>query len=154
MNASLKVVAAGLLPMIVACSPEQMDGDRSEPISLEVSIDEIMTGVITPATNVIWGRSFADDLSAEDWQRFLQSAIQISLSASALSLVPPEANAGGNLAAGDTARWREWSSQLAGLAEVAKAAALTKDQAALVDAGDAMVEICEACHTAYLAGAQ
>jgi cytochrome c5 len=110
-----------------------------------------MTGIITPATNVIWGRSFADDLSEEDWQLFLQSAIQISLSASAMSLVPPDAAAAEDAAAND---WQEWSAQLAALADAAKLAAETRDQAALLDAGDAMVEVCEACHAVFLTGAQ
>jgi hypothetical protein len=145
------IVVAGVLVLAAACGAEQIESDRSETISFDVSIREIMTGIITPATNVIWGRSFADDLSEEDWQLFLQSAIQISLSASAMSLVPPDAAAAEDAAAND---WQEWSAQLAALADAAKLAAETRDQAALLDAGDAMVEVCEACHTVFLTGAQ
>ena len=154
LNKTLGSALFGALFVVAACGPEEIEGEQSEQFLPEVSVREIMTGVITPATNVLWGRSFANDLSEEDWQRFEESAIQISLSASAVALIPPQENAGGSLAADDAARWREWSGQLAGLGQVAKDAALTKDQAALVDAGDAMVEICEACHTLFLTGAQ
>jgi cytochrome c2 len=54
----------------------------------------------------------------------------------------------------DMGDWQEWSRQLAELALMAKDAAENRDQTAFADAGDAMVEVCEACHTAYLTGAQ
>ena len=50
--------------------------------------------------------------------------------------------------------WREWSGQLAELALMAKAAAGNRDQTVFAEAGDLMIEVCEACHMAYLPGAQ
>lgn len=147
-------IVVGVLLIAAACSPEQIEGDQPDFFVPEVSIYEIMTGIITPATNFIWERSYADTLSEEDWQRFLQSAIQISLSATAISLAPPEEVENGSFASGDMGDWQEWSEQLAALALMAKDAAETKDQTAFAAAGDAMVEVCEACHTAFLTGAQ
>ena len=154
MNKIAGIVVAGGLSIVAACNPEPIEDERPALLPLNVSIREIMIGVITPATNFIWERSFAGDLSEEDWQRFSESAIQISLSASAIALAPPEDIANASIASGDMGDWREWSGQLAELALVANAAAETQDQAALVNAGDAMVELCEACHTVYLTGAQ
>lgn len=154
LNLTVAITVAGALLFAAACSPQAAQDDQPETFPLELSVQEIMTGVITPATNVIWGRSFADDLSEEDWHRFLESAIQLSLAASAIALAPPEESANGGAASGNAVAWREWSDQLAELALNAKAAAESQDQAALVDAGDAMVEACEACHTVFLTGAQ
>jgi len=147
---------AGLIGFVVpliaaACSEEQTLGDQTGSIDLQLSINEIMTGVITPATNAIWEGSYLDTLSDEDWQLLLQSSIQVYLSAEAISFAQMNDVDNGRL---DMSDWQEWSRQLAELALVAKDAAENRDQMAFADAGDAMVEICEACHTAYLTGAQ
>ena len=77
-----------VVPLIAAaCSEEQTLGDQTGSFNLQLSTNEIMTGVMTPATNAIWEGSYVDTLSEEDWQRLLQSSIQVSLSATAISLV-------------------------------------------------------------------
>jgi hypothetical protein len=144
-------MAAVAVLLVIGCNPEQTLTEQILPSPVEVSMRELMTGVITPATNSIWEGSFAATLSDEDWQRLLQATIQLSLAATAVSLGGIDDVEGGRT---DMENWQEWSRQLAELALMAKAAAENRDQMSFAEAGDPMVEVCEACHIAYLLGAQ
>jgi len=139
-----------------ACSQEQAAteqaaAEQAGASPVEVTMSEIMTGVMTPATNAIWNGSYSPDLSEEDWQRLLEASIQVSVAVTAISLGGTDDVAGGRA---DMDNWQEWSAQLGELALMAKTAAENRDQMAFANAGDPMVDICEACHIAYLPGAQ
>ncbi len=143
--------AAVAVLLLIGCNPEQVASPQSPASPVEVSMRELMTGVITPATNAIWEGSYAAELSDEDWQRMLEASVQLSISTTAVSLGGTDDVDGGRI---EMDNWQEWSGQLAELALMAKAAAENRDQTAFAEAGDPMVEVCEACHIVYLPGAQ
>lgn len=110
------------------------------------SIMALMVETAAPAAAAIWNDSYSENLKDEDWVRLKAAAATLVETAKIV-------RAGGTLPA-DRAKasspaWTEWAQQFADLTATLRHATDAKEQKAVALAGDAMVEICGGCHTAF-----
>jgi hypothetical protein len=115
------------------------------------SMAELMTGVIDPAADVIWGAAGHvitaegdQDLSPTTeagWTAVVNAATTVSESGNLL-LLPGRAK--------EEEAWTTYAQQLTEAGAEAKAAALAKNKDAVFAAGGKLYEVCLACHEKYV----
>ena len=115
-------------------------------IPVPLTTSALMLDVASPATNPIWEKSYAAELTDQDWNEAKQAASQLLAAASLISLGGTDAAEKGWTNAPE---WREWSQILSNTALAALQAAEAKDQTALAAAGDSLVEDCAGCHLVF-----
>ncbi len=142
MRSSLKLVAAIFVLFAVGAIAQT----PSSYVPVPLTTSALMLDVATPATNPIWEKSYAPDLTEQDWNEAKQAASQLLAAASLISLGGSDAAEKGWT---DDPQWREWSQTLANTALAALQAAEAKDQSALAAAGDSLVEDCAGCHLVF-----
>jgi hypothetical protein len=135
-------LAAGLALFSVAAIAQT----PSSYVPVALTTSALMLDVATPATNPIWDKSYAPDLTDQDWNEAKQAASQLLAAASLISLGGSDAAENGWT---DDPAWREWSRTLAATASAALKAVEAKDQSALAAAGDSLVEDCAGCHLVF-----
>jgi len=143
MRKSAKLSLAAALALFAVAATAQTPSSYV-PISLTTSA--LMLDVATPATGPIWDKSYAPDLTDQDWNEAKQAASQLLSAASLISLGGSDAAEKGWT---DDPAWREWSETLAATAMAALQAVEAKDQSALAAAGDSLVEDCAGCHLVF-----
>ena len=118
------------------------------PIKPENTVKEIMTAVIEPITNNLWGLALDENVpeSDEDWKAVENQAIQLLTASSALSL-------GGSgpkdVANAQDKKWQQYLRQMMAVGDQFLQAARTKNYQGLLDAGDVLIEPCSSCHEAF-----
>lgn len=111
-----------------------------------LSVQEIMTGIVEPGTNVIWGAQEAPTVT--QW-RLLQNAA-ISIIASGELLAQGGAGENDNKWAGE-ADWQRYNKEMVSAARGAVMAIERKDIEALLEIGnDRLYPPCENCHRQYM----
>lgn len=123
-------------------------GDGEQTVG-RVSVKEVMTAVITPATNTMW--SIEDPQTEEEWLFFEQAAVVVM---TAGFMVRDGGGGPEDDAWADNANWRSWTDTMIAAAATAKAAAQEKDLDAYLEATEIMYPPCEECHIAYNPGLQ
>jgi len=116
----------------------------------EGSINDVMTNVVTPVTNTIWG--VENPTTDEDWQVYLDAADELIAAAEAIR----NGGSGPNDAAwaADPA-WRPFADALLAAAREVRQAAEDRDLDAFITAAnDRMYPPCEECHLKFLPGMQ
>ena len=108
------------------------EGDKAVA---RVSVKEVMTAVITPATNTMW--SIEEPRTDEEWLLFEQAAVVVMTAGFMIR------DGGGG-----------WTDTMIAAAATAKAAAQDKDLDAYLEATEIMYPPCEECHIAYNPGMQ
>jgi cytochrome c556 len=127
----------------VAC----MGPDNEPEKRPTASVNDVMTDVITPASNTLW--SVEDPQSDAEWQ---------VLSAAAIALVDAsEAIRQGGSGPNDmewaaNPAWQAFLNTLAGAASDARDAAAAKDLDSLLNANDVLYPPCEECHLQFHPG--
>ncbi len=115
----------------------------------ELSIDEAMVTIVTPATNALWG--VGDPQSDAEWQA-------LAAAADATREVAEQMKRGGLLSdgrqVGEQEDWLKWSDEMLEAAQLAREAIDKRDVEGLLDAGNVLYPPCEACHRAYLPAVQ
>jgi cytochrome c556 len=139
------ILAVSLLAIVGGVSPAQESVDARRP-AVQTSINALMVALVDHAAHELWSAGSQQTLTARDWQSAEQHAIQLAASGTLISL-------GGTGAAdpdwaADPA-WQDWSRALSDSAAAALIAVRNADQAALHDAGLAIIDACEACHRAF-----
>ena len=114
-----------------------------------VSVKEVMTAVITPATNTMW--SIEEPGTDEEWLLFEQAAVVVM---TAGFMIRDGGGGPQDDAWADNVNWRSWTDTMIAAAATAKAAAQDKDLDAYLEATDIMYPPCEECHIAYNPGMQ
>lgn len=114
------------------------------PVTLTTSA--LMLDVVAPTTNPIWEKSYAPDLTDQDWDEAKKAASQLLTASTLVSLGGSDAAEKGWL---DAPEWQEWSETMAATAQAALEATEAKDQMALAAAGDSLVEDCAGCHLVF-----
>ena len=107
---------------------------------------QLMVQTIAPAAATVWTDSYSEKLTDDDWSRLRSAAVTLRETATIVA-------EGGTLPA-DRAKaaspaWTEWAQKYADLAAALERATQVKEQQALAAAGDAMVDVCGGCHTAF-----
>ena len=112
-----------------------------------LSVKEIMNGLITPATTIIWG-AYQLETDAQ-WQEVRNAALAVIAAGNLLQF----GGAGeGEAATAVEAGWKTYNQQMIEAAKLVILAADNKDEEALSVAGnDALYPPCESCHQQYQA---
>lgn len=114
-------------------------------LSPEVSVMDLMLHTITPATNQLWS-AWEPPTTPKEWRLMEEAAVTL-LAASSLT------GAGGsgpmdNEWVRDPA-WQALNDAMIAAGRVALEAARNKNPEALLEAGDALLPPCEACHQLF-----
>ena len=136
--ARLKQAAAVLL--VIVCGSVTLA--QVEP---ELTVKEIMNGIITPTTNTIWG---AYQLQTDaQWQEVQNAALAVIGAGNLLAL---GGSAPGEPAIAAEDAWREYNEQMIAAAREVLVAVAEKDEEALSNAGNnSLYPPCESCHKQY-----
>lgn len=105
-----------------------------------------MVDAVGPATKPIWDFGYVDKVTDQDWANIRQATAKLTASVSTIAsggTVPAEQ------ARAKSPVWQDWTKKVSVAANAAKSAADRKDQMALAEAGDSLVEICEGCHMSF-----
>ena len=143
MKKKIMIIAVSLFSLLcLSVSLAQTDERRSL-----LSVKEIMNGLITPTTTIIWG---ACQLETDaQWQEVKNAALSVIAAGNLLQF----GGAGeGEAAAAVEADWKTYNQQMIEAARLVMLAADNKDEEALSAAGnDALYPPCESCHQQYQA---
>jgi len=143
MRNSVKFGAAAALCIVAASAIAQTPASY---VPLPLTTRALMLDVVAELPNPIWEKSYATELTDDDWAALKKSASALVASATTISVGGTDAAEKGWL---DSPEWRQWSEKLAETATSALAAIEARDQTALQLAGDTLVEDCMGCHVAF-----
>ena len=104
------------------------------------SVAQIMQAMVVPSSNSLFDVARHAPESDEQWAAVRNSAVLLAESGNLLLM---------GRRSKDTDVWRETSLALAGAGAAALRAAEARDAAAVIEAGDAMVDACEVCHETH-----
>lgn len=111
----------------------------------ELSVKQLMNGIITPATNTIWG-AYQLETDAQ-WQQVENAAYAVIGAANLLSV---GGSAEGEAEVAATAQWQEFNAQLLAASRQVLAAVAARDEEALSEAGNnSLYPPCEGCHQQF-----
>ena len=124
-------------------------GTEDTRFNHRVSVRDVMEGVITPATNTLWG--VEDPQSDEDWRPLEEAAIAVITAGTLIR----SGGAGADDAdrAADP-RWQAWSDTMVEAALTALEAVRARDLDAMIEATNVMYPPCEECHIAFHPGVE
>lgn len=128
-----------------AGAAEPTETDR-QFIEMQTSLNAIMVAVVDWAAHEVWEAGYAETMAERNWLTAKQYAVQLLASGTLVSL-------GGTGRADEewvrSPAWQEWTAQMMSETEDALRAIEVQDQAALLAAGERLVETCEGCHAAF-----
>jgi hypothetical protein len=142
--ALVSILTAGLL--VAACSNQQAESNAAHaapaaPLESLATNRQVMLGLAIPASDVLF--QIADNVPADDagWDRVVANAVMLgeagNMMLSGARLLPqPE--------------WSQHARDLVTRAKVAAEAAQKHDVDAVLDAGNAIYETCDACHNQFM----
>lgn len=130
-----------LLAMSMLCAFSQASF-AAEPL---LSVKQLMNGLITPATNTIWG---AYELETdEEWKAVGNAALTVIAAA---NLMQEGGKGDGESENAAQAMWQQYTSQMVAAANNVLAAVAEKDEATLSEVGNnELYPPCESCHQEY-----
>ena len=151
-----KTIASSLRSTIAACVlcvSLQQSSSAAEPsttdrefIELQTSVNAIMVGVVDWAAHEIWEAGYAETLTGRNWLTAKQYAIQLLASSTLVSLGGTGSADRGWVQNPD---WQLWTTRMIEETQHAIAAIDAKDQTALRESGDRLVQSCEGCHAVF-----
>ncbi len=144
MNRLLCTLTLGAMAAMAAIAAAGQDVPPADP---EMSVNDLMITLITPATNTLWG--IEDPQTAEDWQVFIDAADLVI-------------DAGRTIKVGGTGpkdtdwaadpAWQAFADALIGAGRDARQAAMDQDIEAMYTAGEVLYPPCEECHLQFHPG--
>ncbi|MBL6747204.1 MAG: hypothetical protein ISP88_14980 [Pseudomonadales bacterium] len=130
------------LLMLFGCVLTVSQAAELEP---ELQVKQLMKGIITPATNTIWG-AYQLETDAQ-WQEVENAAYAVIGAANLLAI---GGSAEGEADAAATEQWQEFNAQMLAASRQVLAAVAVRDEEALSDAGNnALYPPCEGCHQQF-----
>ena len=128
--------------MLFGCVLTVSQAAELEP---ELQVKQLMNGIITPATNTIWG-AYQLETDAQ-WQEVENAAFAVIGAANLLAI---GGSAEGEADAAATEQWQEFNAQMLAASRQVLAAVAVRDEEALSDAGNnALYPPCEGCHQQF-----
>lgn len=144
----IKIYFAGIACLILVGCQGGTTEDEGPPAPT-MSINDLMTTVIAPATDTLWG--IEDPQTDEDWQVFIDAANEV-IDASEIMKIGGTGPDDKTWA--DDPEWDVFSDRLVGAGNDALAAANNKDIEAMFTAGEVLYPPCEECHIQFNPGVQ
>ncbi len=129
---------------LAACSAKQAPLAAAAPEAIATT-RQVMLGITIPTSDVVFqvgAKAPADDM---EWEKVEANALALAESGALLRI---------GARAVDQGEWLKHSQDLIATAKVAAAAAHEKDVDKVLDAGNAIYEVCDACHKKYMAARQ
>ena len=127
---------------------EATSTDR-EFIEMQTSLNAIMVAVVDWAAHEIWEAAYAEQMTGRNWLTAKQYATELLASGTLVSL---GGTGRADMAWVNDPDWQEWTAKMIAVTEDALRAIEAQDQAALLKAGEALVDTCEGCHEAFKPG--
>ncbi|MGH1471807.1 MAG: hypothetical protein ACRBCS_11475 [Cellvibrionaceae bacterium] len=133
---------------LTACTHTDRHSNAFAANQSTVSIKEIMTGIIEPASNTLWGAALDDNIpqTNSDWDTLEQAAIQLIVATSSISSGGSGIN---DNAWANTEEWQTYNDQMASVSEEILNLIRERKYDDMLDAGNVLIEPCGACHTAF-----
>jgi hypothetical protein len=131
---ALAACSAKQAPVVAAAAPEAIATTR-----------QVMLGITIPTSDVVFqvgAKAPADDM---EWEKVEASALALAESGAMLTI---------GTRAVDQGEWLKQSQDLIATAKLAAAAAHEKNVDKVLDAGNAIYEVCDACHKKYMPARQ
>ncbi len=122
-------------------------GQDDPPANPEMSVNDLMITIVTPATDTLWG--IEDPQTAEDWQVFVDAADVVIDAGRTMKNGGTGPNDAGWAA--DPA-WQALTDALIGAGRDARQAAVNQDIEAMYAAGEVLYPPCEECHLQFHPG--
>ena len=116
------------------------------PLTLPVSLVDLMRASIEIPADGLWAAAGADRLSAEDWQLADQDAVNLIAATTLVASAGTGKNDRKWVAHAD---WQSWVRDMEKTALAIRAAVKAEDQKTLAAVADQLQQICEGCHTKY-----
>lgn len=116
----------------------------SQAVEHELSVKQLMEGVITPATNALW--EIYEPESEEDWLQ-IQNAAMTTIAASTLTAVGGAGSQ--DMAWANDPIYQVFNQAMLDAAKQALQAAINRDVAAFQTASEVLYPPCEACHLQF-----
>ena len=118
---------------------------QAAELAPELRVKQLMNGIITPATNTIWG-AYQLETDAQ-WQEVENAAYAVIGAANLLAL---GGSAEGEAEAAATEQWQEFNAQMLAASRQVLTAVAARDEEALSDVGNnALYPPCESCHQQF-----
>lgn len=109
-----------------------------------ISVNDMMTGVITPASNTLW--SVEEPQSDAEWQDLADAANALI---DASEIIRRGGSGPNDMEWAADPAWQAFMDILAGAARDAREAAIAKNLDSLLDANDVLYPPCEECHLQF-----
>lgn len=139
----MAMLSMGLYGVSFAAEPTRTE---REFIEMQTSINATMVAVVDWAAHEIWEAGYAETMTGRNWLTTKQFAIQLLASGTLVSL---GGNGKADMGWANNAEWQTWSAKMIQETERALVAIDAKDQAALKESGERLVDTCEGCHDAF-----
>ncbi len=140
MTRAMRLLALCGLSMLACASAWSQTSMKTQ------SVKELMTTVIAPATNMIWGASNVQ--TDAQWQELEQAAQRVIEASTEIA-----DGAGSHDGVAVNADWQAYADEMIAAARSVLAAIQKRDEEALFNAGnDQLYPPCESCHAQYLPG--
>jgi hypothetical protein len=118
---------------------------QAAELAPELRVKQLMNGIITPATNTIWG-AYQLETDAQ-WQELENAAYAVIGAANLLAI---GGSAEGEAEAASTEQWQEFNAQMLAASRQVLAAVAARNEEALSDIGNnALYPPCEGCHQQF-----
>jgi hypothetical protein len=127
-------------------APPAGAGAASRPLSLPLSLVDVMRASIEIPADGLWAAAEADKLSEEDWQLADQDAVNLI---AATTLIASAGTGKTDRKWVANADWQSWVREMEKTALVIRAAVKSQDQKKLAAAADHLLQTCESCHAKY-----
>lgn len=121
-------------------------GAAPRPLTLPISLVDLMRASIEIPADGLWAAAGADKLSEEDWQLADQDAVNLIAATTLIASAGTGKNDRKWVAHAD---WQSWVREMEKTALAIRAAVKAQDQKTLAAVADQLQQICEGCHTKY-----
>jgi hypothetical protein len=146
MNKNARTVAAAAIFLIadVGCAQKHAEAPPappSVPFKIVATSKQLMQAIVIPAADVVWKVPTEAPKNDAEWLAVENSALAIAESANLLMM---------DGRAVDHENWMKESKALSDAAIAAAEGAHAKNAEKVGDAGNALYDVCEACHMQYM----
>ena len=133
----------GAAALMAACGTKQEEPEVPAGPAIEAIADarQVMLGLTIPASDVLFQIGDNAPKLPADWDRIVATAAMLGESGNLLLTGPRDRH---------QAEWTQFSQDLIARSKDAMAAAQMQDVDAVLDAGNAIYEVCETCHKKYM----
>lgn len=126
--------------------PPAESGRAASNLTHPVSINEVMVALVDHAAHEIWDVQTSPPQTDEEWAEIEHHALQLIAGGTAIQI--PGTGIGDELWV-QGGEWVRYSQEMTDIGVAALTGIRSRDEQAILNAGDQLVETCEGCHDVY-----